>query len=403
MSTFVLWGNGPCVNRGCEAILRGTVEILSRTFEDAAFISCRAGREVPTDEELFTHPKVKHRRPIVRRLSWPWIYRAYERARGRVFRFETYSRIASAVLGLGGDNYSTDYHEMPFPYFNAIKRARARGVPFVVWGASTGQLNANFEEYGLQMLKLATLITTRETTSYAYLQEKGLTNVRLVADPAFVMPAREPIGAEQPRRLMDRFQVIGLNLSPLYGGFFPGGIAAWRECCRELIAGILAETDFAVLLIPHVFRPRDNDETFMQDVITPTFLNSERIVLLQGHSYSAEELKWVIGKVNYFIGTRTHATIAAFSQSVPTISLGYSAKAAGINKDIFGHTDWLVSADMAQPAVVLSKLRALIERRGEVIDRYVHTMPEYIERAWLAGTYLKRTLNEEQRTNLCKQ
>jgi len=395
MTTFVLWGNGPCVNRGCEAILRSTVEILSRTFEDASFISCRDGREVPTDEALFKHPKVKHRRPISRTLSWPWVYRAYERVVGRLFRFESYSRIATAVLGLGGDNFSTDYHKMPYRYFSSIQRAKARGVPFVVWGASTGHLNPDFEVFGLGMLKFATLITLRESISYDYLQQKGLTNIRLVADPAFVMAWREPDGADSAKRLLDRFQVIGLNVSPLYGGFFPGGRAAWQQCCTELIARILDQTDFAVLLIPHVFRPKDNDEVFMHDLLRAASFKSERLVLLEGHRYTAEELKWFIGKMRYFIGTRTHATIAAFSQSVPTISLGYSVKAMGINKDIFGHTDWVLPAETVDVSNVLAKLTDLVERTDEVRERYLSTMPQYIDRAWKGGMYLKTVLEQD--------
>jgi polysaccharide pyruvyl transferase WcaK-like protein len=51
----------------------------------------------------------------------------------------------------------------------------------------------------------------------------------------------------------------------------------------------------------------------------------------------ARQVKWVISKCRYFIGARTHATVAAFSTGVPTISIAYSKKARGINRDIFGH------------------------------------------------------------------
>ena len=41
-------------------------------------------------------------------------------------------------------------------------------------------------------------------------------------------------------------------------------------------------------------------------------------------------------KTYFFIGARTHATIAAYSSGVPTLVVGYSIKAKGIAKDIFG-------------------------------------------------------------------
>lgn len=40
--------------------------------------------------------------------------------------------------------------------------------------------------------------------------------------------------------------------------------------------------------------------------------------------------------MKFFVGARTHATIAAYSSKVPTMVLGYSVKSKGIAKDIFG-------------------------------------------------------------------
>jgi hypothetical protein len=36
--TFLLAGNGPYVNRGCEAIVRGTTKILREVYKDPKFV-----------------------------------------------------------------------------------------------------------------------------------------------------------------------------------------------------------------------------------------------------------------------------------------------------------------------------------------------------------------------------
>ncbi len=36
--SFLLYGNGPSYNRGCEAILRGTISIIERSFGPAHFV-----------------------------------------------------------------------------------------------------------------------------------------------------------------------------------------------------------------------------------------------------------------------------------------------------------------------------------------------------------------------------
>ena len=51
---------------------------------------------------------------------------------------------------------------------------------------------------------------------------------------------------------------------------------------------------------------------------------------------NAQQLKWVISQCSFFIGARTHATIAAYSTGVPTLVLGYSVKSKGIARDLFG-------------------------------------------------------------------
>ena len=96
--------------------------------------------------------------------------------------------------------------------------------------------------------------------------------------------------------------------------------------------------------------------------------------------------------MDYFVGARTHATIAAFSQQVPTISLGYSVKAMGINQDIFGHTDWVLPVDHVTPETVLTRLQNLIKQNEDVREQYRLCIPGYIEKAWLAGSYLKNAL-----------
>ena len=48
------------------------------------------------------------------------------------------------------------------------------------------------------------------------------------------------------------------------------------------------------------------------------------------------ELKGFIARCRFFVGARTHATIAAYSSCIPTFSVGYSIKAKGIAQDIFG-------------------------------------------------------------------
>ena len=62
-------------------------------------------------------------------------------------------------------------------------------------------------------------------------------------------------------------------------------------------------------------------------------------VLFLLEDMSCEQLKGYIAKCRFFIGARTHSTIAAYSSCVPTLVVGYSVKAIGIARDLFGIED----------------------------------------------------------------
>ena len=46
------------------------------------------------------------------------------------------------------------------------------------------------------------------------------------------------------------------------------------------------------------------------------------------------EVKWVIGQCEFFIGSRMHACIAALSQGIPAVGLAYSGKFNGVFRTI---------------------------------------------------------------------
>ena len=52
--------------------------------------------------------------------------------------------------------------------------------------------------------------------------------------------------------------------------------------------------------------------------------------------HNCMEMKGFIARCRFFVGARTHATIAAYSSCVPTLVVGYSVKAGGLQRDLLG-------------------------------------------------------------------
>ena len=93
-----------------------------------------------------------------------------------------------------------------------------------------------------------------------------------------------------------------------------------------------------------------------------------------------------------FIGARTHATIAAYSTGVPTLVAGYSVKARGIAKDIFG-TDQnyvLPVQGFTRNEDLTEAFRWLCENEQHIRKYLKDKMPEYCSKSLSAGDAVRR-------------
>ena len=273
----------------------------------------------------------------------------------------------STALSIGGDNYC--YGEAYNIYLAALNRQlHKRGLKTVLWGCSiepasvTKAMQEDFSRYDL--------IVARESISFGSLKKYN-TNTVKACDPAFIL---EPEATTLPDDFIPG-KTVGMNLSPLIQKREPReGITL--ENYYRLAAYIIEETDYHIALIPHVVCPGNDDRTAMQPLYE-RYKDTGRICIVQDGN--CQKLKWIISKCSLFVGARTHATIAAYSTGVPTLVIGYSTKARGIAKDLFGSEEHYVL-----PVQTLQKrddlLNAFVwldEHQTEISKHLVDIMPEY--------------------------
>ena len=98
--------------------------------------------------------------------------------------------------------------------------------------------------------------------------------------------------------------------------------------------------------------------------------------------YNAAETKWIISRMALFAGARTHATIAALSKGVPTLSFAYSVKTQGINRDIFGHTDYCMKPRDLGAEAVASRVTSMLDESAAIRRDLAGRIPE-LQRAAL--------------------
>ena len=107
--------------------------------------------------------------------------------------------------------------------------------------------------------------------------------------------------------------------------------------------------------------------------------------------HNAMELKGYIARCRFMVVARTHASIAAYSTQVPTLVVGYSVKARGIAKGIFGtEENYVIPVQSLQQADELMKgFHWLMDHEDDIKVHYAEMMPDYIESVYKVRDLLK--------------
>lgn len=377
-----LYYHGGSANHGCEAIVRSTAKILNvpiRLFtnspEEDIEYDLKQVVEIVEDKEKRINRKsleyilcaINHK---ITRTDYQFIKCAHK-------DFLKHVSGTDICLSIGGDNYCYNGVDR-LGYYN--KMLHKKGTKTVLWGCSIEP--SVLTEAVIKDLKLYDLITVRESLSYEGLKNVGvIDNVLLCSDPAFQL---DKIDVDLPKGF-NKNNTIGINVSPLV--LTCGKLV--MENYLELIKYILDETADKILLIPHVVKKETNDKEILR-MLKEQFKDNDRVVMIDDNNCMA--LKGIISKCKLFVGARTHATIAAYSTCVPTIAVGYSIKARGIARDIFGtEKNYVVSVqNFTDKDDLKNAFQWLEKHEKEVKNILINRMPEYCRKSLVAGDAVKK-------------
>ena len=334
---ILLYNHGTSYNHGCEAILRTVAGTISKRFPDASFTvsSLRPAEDREmikegftfVDSDNFSHLSFKNRRLVVG--SMTTVFHNIP-AFSRLYR-GTYeaAKSSDAIISVGGDTFSYGKSAELTTVSRKLRRVCEKSV---LWGCSIDEKYLIGKEfrYKVEGLRGFSLITPRESITFETFRKLGFDNIKLYPDPAFTLGS-----VPQPPLFDNGRDTVGINISPMIMAFESGRNITVR-CYAALVKRILDKTDFNVALISHVICESSNDTAAaraLSDMVGP----SDRIKIYDGGN--ATEIKGVIGQCRFFAAARTHASIAAYSQKIPTLVVGYSVKSRGIARDIFGAED----------------------------------------------------------------
>lgn len=390
-SNLILYGHGGSKNHGCEAIVRSLVKIINnKMLLKNELLSLQ-----PDEDKQYGLNNVISIKDVLarntNRLDLNFIV-AYLKMR----LFKQYEHLdilpyikalphkqkKTVALSIGGDNYC--YGDISvYACLNHMYNKHKIKTAFIGCSVEPSSMQ---DDKMRKDLNRYSLIIARESITFDAMKKVGLKNVKLLPDSAFQL---DRVDLPLPDGFIEG-NTVGINLSPMVMDCENGSNITLQNY-EKLIEHIIRTSDMQIALIPHVVW-RENDDRLPLRKLYDKYKDTGRVVMIEDHN--CMELKGYIARCRFMIAARTHASIAAYSTCVPTLVVGYSVKANGIAKDIFGtYENYVLPVQSLSNEDDLLNAFDWIYKHEDQIRTHLQTMmPEYRDRALLIGDELKKLM-----------
>lgn len=214
-----------------------------------------------------------------------------------------------------------------------------------------------------------------EDVNKLFLNKKTMKpKINLCPDVAFVLQPIKPTKVHIMPPLTNNYnKLVGVNINGLMynGGYTRSnmfGLSVDYKFLIKRIIELLVNSGNQVLLIPHTYGDYDNvnSDPYACDDVKKRIYSDYVSILSSEHNQS--EVKYIIGRCCFFIGSRMHSCIAALSQGIPTVGIAYSKKFYGIFESV-GMEDSVVDCRINTNEIVEKKVMYLYEKRLVLQDK----------------------------------
>ena len=251
------------------------------------------------------------------------------------------ARRADMVIDIGGgDSFADIYGGRRLRRMFVLKfLTHLAGTPLVMAPQTVGPFKKPVSKWAAKLsMRLCKIVATRDQLSTKAARDMGLTRDLIEAsDVALRLPFDAPTKTTGPKK-------VGINVSGLLmGGGYTGknefGLQMdYPRLIRDLISHF-QNLGTQVHLVPHVIVPAGRLAA-EDDYNASMKLHAEFPNTIVAPAFETpSEAKTYIAGMDFFMGARMHACIAAFSSGVPVIPMAYSRKFAGLFGSIgYDHT-----------------------------------------------------------------
>lgn len=230
----------------------------------------------------------------------------------------------------GGDGFSDIYDTRVFhSRLGLTKLAMAAGIPLIILPQTIGPFSDEKNmALATKILKYAKQVFVRDDCFIANLKKMGV-RYELTNDLSYYMKP-EPFDIT-----IDSTNAVGINVSGLAWDNKFHTLAGQFDTYSELIMKLITmfqKRGKMVYLIPHSYnynKPERYNDDLKAAREAYSRLEIKTNVVLIDTDLRSPQIKYLISRMSFFIGTRMHANYAAIFTKVPLYGLAYSYKFKG--------------------------------------------------------------------------
>ncbi|MFC1663747.1 polysaccharide pyruvyl transferase family protein, partial [Patescibacteria group bacterium] len=204
-------------------------------------------------------------------------------------------------------------------------------------------------------------------------------------DLGFLLSAKKIKNSSLFAKLRWAPSAVGINISGLiYDNNQRKKILKKNFNYSELIKDIIVKLinispNSTIFLVPHVYSV---NKGIKYDDLAATFKiynnlpdNIKEKIFILEKNYSCSELKWFIGNLSFFVGTRMHSCISAISSCVPTVFISYSHKSLGIIENL-GLKECALDMKLLNEEQILKRISDIFEKKDFIKKKLIRVIPQ---------------------------
>jgi len=255
------------------------------------------------------------------------------------------------------------------------------------------------ELLAIRALNVTNLITVRDPKSFDYLKKCNITtNYYHCADFAYLMQSKKPVNFDINKYKKNKQLIFGFTVSNGFHVFLKAinkehQYKKYLELRAKLINYIIDDHKAKVIFIPHAIKAGKDDRRVAKDILT--LVNQKKEFILLEKEHSPEELKYIIGQCDFFMGERTHSNVAATSMNIPTLVLSEPGSHRNSMFEEFMGKDFILEINEDKLDVYVNKINNLIKNRHLLKERIAKTNKIFTKKAIYNAKLFKILINEK--------